>query len=663
MSTHPNYRPDIDGLRAIAVLSVILFHAFPAIVPGGFIGVDVFFVISGYLISTILFSNLETNHFSIFDFYGRRIRRIFPALSVVLAACLILGWFVLLPDEYAQLGKHIAGGAGFIQNLLLWNESGYFDVNGDTKPLLHLWLLGIEEQFYIFWPLLLWIAYRTRLNLLWVTAIVLAGSLALNIMDVTSKTVMAFYSPQTRFWELLCGAVLAKLALSPSAIGQFLNCQNQSILKNVLSVLGLLLLAVGFALINEDRNFPGWWALLPVIGSLALLVAGPYAWINKTLLSHRYMVAIGLISYPLYMLHWPALSFAVILFGNLMLWQIALILLGVFISSGALYRYIERPLRSGKFLKQKAFGLLLLVAILGALGYAVYQHHGFSERAFPQRYANITEGLKWSFNSQPECERKFKNSPCLENGGDVRVLLLGDSHANHLYPGLTSRIPSGLVFLGTCAPLLNIGSDNTRNSVYKPCWGGSITQYLDAIENNPSIQTVALSAYWRLMLEGDFKNRREKKQWGSNILHSTLPAEQGFPDDQLVYLGLSRTIDRIQKAGKKAVFVRSSPEIGEDYREFCFSRLGNTLSDQITCKIDKEDALKLRLSEDKLVRQLITQFPTIQIYDPMLDLCDGQYCYLIKDGRALYRDHHHLSEYGSSVVGGRLYQTLVNKKQ
>lgn len=662
LQIHPHYRPDIDGLRAIAVILVILFHAFPNAVPGGFVGVDIFFVISGYLISTILYSNLAANRFSILDFYSRRIRRIFPALSIVLAACLILGWFILLPDEYAQLGKHIAGGAGFIQNFLLWNESGYFDVNGDTKPLLHLWSLGVEEQFYIVWPFLLWIAYRLRMSLLWVTLIFLAGSFILNIIDVTSKTVMAFYSPQTRFWELLCGAILAKLALNTDGVGRYLNSQAESIFKNGLSLIGLILLIAGFTLINEDRNFPGWWALLPVGGSLILLLAGPHAWMNRLILSHPYLVAIGLISYPLYMLHWPALSFAVILLGNLTAWQIALILLGVFLGSAAFYRYVERPLRSGIHLKQKVIGLLLLVAILGTLGYIVYKQHGFSERVFPKRYANITEGLKWNFYSQAECERKYKNAPCLENGGEVRVLLLGDSHANHLYPGLTPHFQSGLLYLGTCAPLLNIGSDNTKNSIYKPCWSGSIAQYFDAIDHNPSIKTVALSAYWRLMLDGEFQNRREKKQWGSNILRSTLPAEQGLPADQLVFLGLSRTIERLQKSKKRIIFVQSSPEISEDFKEFCFARLDNIPSDQISCKITKEQANKLRASEDKLVSEIRESYPGVEIYDPMIDLCDEQDCYLIKNGKPLYRDHHHLSEYGSSTVGERLYKILKSDK-
>jgi len=219
---HPTYRADIDGLRALAVIAVIGFHAFPQAVPGGFIGVDLFFVISGFLISTILYENLIAHSFSFTDFYARRIRRIFPALMVVLASAYAIGWFVLLPDEYAQLGKHIAGGAGFIENFLLWHESGYFDNAAETKPLLHLWSLGIEEQFYIVWPILLWLAYRARLNLLSLTILIGGASFILNLWgtQVSPNPVATFYSPQTRFWELLMGAVLAYTTLYPSTPGK-----------------------------------------------------------------------------------------------------------------------------------------------------------------------------------------------------------------------------------------------------------------------------------------------------------------------------------------------------------------------------------------------------------------------------------------------------------
>ena len=206
--SHPKYRPDIDGLRAIAVLAVVIFHAFPNFLKGGFIGVDVFFVISGYLISTIIFENLDKRTFSFTEFYVRRIKRIFPALVLVLIVSLAFGWFTLLDDEYRQLGLHTTAGAGFISNFILWNESGYFDNASDTKPLLHLWSLGIEEQFYIVWPLLLWLTWKFKFNLVIVTTLIATVSLILNIKGVKSDVVATFYSPQTRFWELLTGMLI-----------------------------------------------------------------------------------------------------------------------------------------------------------------------------------------------------------------------------------------------------------------------------------------------------------------------------------------------------------------------------------------------------------------------------------------------------------------------
>ena len=211
--SHPKYRPDIDGLRAIAVLSVVAFHAFPNWIRGGFIGVDVFFVISGYLISTIIFENLDSGTFSFAEFYARRVKRIFPALLLVLTASYAFGWFALFADEYKQLGKHIAAGAGFVSNIVLWNEAGYFDSSAETKPLLHLWSLGIEEQFYVVWPLLLWLAWKQKFDLLTITIIVALVSFFLNINGVKEDTVATFYSPQTRFWELLCGSLLAWISI------------------------------------------------------------------------------------------------------------------------------------------------------------------------------------------------------------------------------------------------------------------------------------------------------------------------------------------------------------------------------------------------------------------------------------------------------------------
>ncbi len=214
-----SYRPDIDGLRAIAILSVVVFHAFPEALPGGFIGVDIFFVISGFLISSIIFGQLEQGRFSFTDFYVHRIRRIFPALILVLVACFVLGWFSLLPEEYRLLGKHMAAGAGFIQNFVLWRESGNFDVESDMKPLLHLWSLSVEEQFYLVYPLLVWGLWRARMPLRKSLMLLMLASFALNLWWVAEDPVKTFYLPATRVWELLAGAMCAFAAMRGSAAG------------------------------------------------------------------------------------------------------------------------------------------------------------------------------------------------------------------------------------------------------------------------------------------------------------------------------------------------------------------------------------------------------------------------------------------------------------
>lgn len=270
---HPKYRPDIDGLRAIAILSVVGFHAFGVI--GGFAGVDIFFVISGFLISTIIFESVENKSFSFIEFYVRRIRRIFPALSLVLIAVLIGGYFLLVDEEYMELGKHAAAGAGFMSNLVLWSESGYFKTEAELKPLLHLWSLGIEEQFYIFWPLIVWASWSSRFRLLAITALVLIASFLYNIHQVDIDSVGTFYSPLTRFWELLIGSILAALNF------QRVNLNTApSRYEHLISVSGGLLIVISLFLLDKTRPFPGWWAVLPTIGAAMIIFCSPKAIFN-----------------------------------------------------------------------------------------------------------------------------------------------------------------------------------------------------------------------------------------------------------------------------------------------------------------------------------------------------------------------------------------------
>ncbi len=363
------------------MLSVVGFHAFPTWIKGGYIGVDIFFVISGFLISTIIMGTLERDGFSYGDFYGRRIRRIFPALMLVLGCSLLLGWFVLLADEFQQLGKHTAGGTAFISNLLLWGEAGYFDTSAELKPMLHLWSLAIEEQFYIFWPLLLGLVWRRKWNFLTITIAVAVMSFILNMMTVQSDPVSAFYSPLSRFWELMIGGVLAYLFLHrPELFCRYANVQ---------STMGLALLALGLAIIDKSTPFPSWRALLPTLGSFLLISAGSGSWLNRQVLASKPMVWFGLISYPLYLWHWPVLTFAHILNGTTPSAAVrgGAVVFSV-VAASLTYRLIEVRFRNKHHLAAKNLGLVTIALVTLVCGLAIYFNQGVPDRAITKRIAN-----------------------------------------------------------------------------------------------------------------------------------------------------------------------------------------------------------------------------------------------------------------------------------
>lgn len=472
--SHPKYRPDIDGLRAVSVLAVVAFHAFPSWVKGGFIGVDVFFVISGYLISTIIFENLDKGTFSFSEFYSRRIRRIFPALLLVLIACFAFGWFVLLADEYKQLGKHIAAGAGFISNFILWNEAGYFDNSAETKPLLHLWSLGIEEQFYIVWPLLLWFAWKRKFNLLTITIVATIATFILNLKGVKQDMVATFYSPQTRFWELLSGSLLAWFTLFKKDaftgikskidvwLSSILYIEKQDgdgkTLVNVLSFLGLFLLLYGFWKINKELSFPGNWALMPVLGAVLIITAGAKAWVNRIILSNKIAVWFGLISFPLYLWHWPILSFARIVEGDIPSHniRIAVVILSIMLA-WLTYKLVERPIRFGGHSRRKLSVLIVLMVLIGCIGYNAYVRDGLRFRAAAKkmeqfradaikkedkvRQVKIKAGV-CQFNKTgqySDIESFVAHWKCFSDDESLyssRVLMFGDSHAADKSMGL-----------------------------------------------------------------------------------------------------------------------------------------------------------------------------------------------------------------------------------
>lgn len=493
-NAHSRYRADIDGLRALAILSVVIFHAFPSVLRGGFVGVDVFFVISGFLISGIIFKSLQRGGFSFAEFYAHRIKRIFPALTIVLTSCYAFGWFVLLPNEFKQLGKHIAAGAGFVQNFVLWSEVGYFDTAAELKPLLHLWSLAIEEQFYLFYPLLVFIVWRAGLNVLLLVLLLGLLSFAFNVMNVVQSPVSTFFMPQTRFWELLAGALLAYLQLPlhgrqgeripylPFYLRLFHEASRPrwpQCIHNWVSALGLLLVVAAVLRITRNDAFPGWWALAPVVGTFLLIFAGPSAWVNRVILSNKLVVFVGLISYPLYLWHWPILAFARIMAEGMPAAKSRIAAVAVsFILAWLTYRLIERPVRFGRKTWTRTAIPTLALTLIGFIGYNAFQRDGLAFRIPGEVRHIVNSNYEYAKDARVgKCWLSAEQAPdgfaseCIEapsTAASPSLLVWGDSHAARLYPGLRSvsrdRIVLSQLTRDGCPPILGFGYPTCQKS-------------------------------------------------------------------------------------------------------------------------------------------------------------------------------------------------------
>ncbi len=508
------YRSDIDGLRATAVLLVIAFHFFPRSLPGGFVGVDIFFVISGYLISSVIRRGLIQGTFTFTDFYLRRIRRLVPALAVVLVASLVGGWLVLFATEYLSLGKHVVAGAAFVSNFVLLNEAGYFDRASELKPLIHLWSLAIEEQFYLVWPVIIVITWRYTHASLAAAGIILAISFISNLWLSATDTPAAFYLPATRFWELMLGCLLAFAAPFRNFIerGSVSTLSNEvpSPIREGAAWAGIASIACATAFARSKWPYPGWIGLLPTLGTAALIVAGPHAWINRNFLSWRLLVYVGLISYPLYLWHWPLLAFLRSVRFNepKTLLSLGFIVLA-FLLAHLTYVLVERPIRFGPRRKLAPVFLSLALLFAGVVGAVVYIREGFPDRygehvQIAVRKLKEDDGYKFTFSpctiwfvqhDQPrECAAYFASPP-------VKIMLWGDLHAGRVYPGLMEiagarkTIQVASFARAACPPILQFQSDLDRDC---PKHGEGAIGFI--ARTYPSI--VIMSGFWGVTLRG-----------------------------------------------------------------------------------------------------------------------------------------------------------------
>ncbi len=650
------YRPDIDGLRAVAVLAVVIFHAFPSALPGGFVGVDLFFVISGYLITGILLGDLRTECFSLSRFYARRIRRIFPALVVVLLATYAMGWFSLYADEYRELARHIVAGAGFVSNWARWTDAGYFDRAADVKPLLHLWSLGVEEQFYIVWPLLLWAAFKTR-HVGWVCGVIGLASFAANVALVGHHPSAAFYWPMTRMWELLAGAGLA------ISVARFRDVSGNCV--DALSIAGALLCAASFALLDSQAAFPGWWALPVVVGTAGVIAAGRDGWVNRHVLAHPAAIWLGKISYALYLWHWPLLSFAVIVAGRAPSPAVRGGLIAVAIALAWLTTVIvERPLRFSAPARWKLVAPCLLMIGIVYLGGMTYVRRGLEFRKGYSPDADVAtaklgaghEFVDLKCGISPADQSLFPFC-ATDKRARSHFAVWGDSKADALFWGLVRESAPGeswtLIAHPSCAPMAGVSRTSSNAGDDPAQCRDANRKALRMLLDDAGLTTVVL-----VMTDRD-------------VIGQTFAVDgRSAPSPTAALDGFDQAMTALEHAGRRVALVLDNPRL-RDPRQ-CMDRrplawpfvrhaLGVTdMSAAQRCAISYREHVVRMAPFQAVIDRLKQRHPDLLVYDPAAALCDAKLdvCPMTLDRHYLYSYGDHLSDYGNRMVATQFLPLL-----
>lgn len=646
--SRPKYRADIDGMRALAILAVLIFHAYPSSLPGGFVGVDVFFVISGYLISGIIFRGLTLGSFSFFDFYARRVRRIFPAVTVVLLASFVLGIFFVTPFVMKDMVKEAPYAAFFIENIRLFLQHGeYWDVGTELKPYMHFWSLGVEEQYYIFYPLICYFLWKgsTKVFLLSLIGMLLI-SFGWCLYDSFNEPIRAFYMLHARFWELLIGGVLAYVELKwPDYKGHtFSSSITRKDMDNALSTVGLILILIAIATFHEGDTFPGWRALLPTVGSVLIIMAGSEAYLNKKFFSNKVAVFIGLISYPLYLWHWPLISIARNNLGGSLPTGLlmAVIVCCSFVLAYLTYTLIERPMRSMKA-TWKLVVALVLVLLISTIGVKqLSRKDDMLERwmfvNLPQEPLEFLRDYHIEDPMDPTCIEKFgkENAICHALGEERHTIIFGDSHAmlswNYIRTQLTHEpiylvaSPGGVVFtnvsmkeeddLETLKAMLNV-------------W--------QVLRNSPELNTVVLIGNWVSYMNKGIESK-VNSQWSSREV---------FRNHWHI------VFEQLNLLKKNVIVVLDNPTVPVRLTH-CLNykiqkvNLTNVQADQ--CQFDLSELSEHEHWTREALIEEASKWSNVKLVDFRTQLCPNERCQIFKGDSQLYRDDDHLSKFGYEIV-------------
>lgn len=649
-----SYRPDIDGLRALAILPVVLFHLEVSQVPGGFTGVDVFFVISGYLITAVLLRDIEGGGFSLVRFYERRVRRLFPALFAMLAASSCVAAVVLLPRDLDAFFQSVVATALFVANLLFRKSQGYFEPQAQAEPLLHAWSLAVEEQFYIFFPLCLWFLMRVAPKR---TGLVL-GAIALAslggaeyILQGHGSAKTAFYSAPFRAWELLIGSVLA-LGIVPAL--------KSSGLRLAVAAAGVAAIVYGFVGLSPQSVFPGLAALYPCLGAAALIHAhASGATPFSRVLEWRPVVFIGKISYSLYLWHWPLIVFAkYVLVRDLdVLDKVVIAAVSVGLSSLCWY-FIEQPVRVGRWKRlapRKLFvGAAVAMASFVAVGSVGHRAHGFPSRVDPKVLElAAVQRAPWRTDCSRATPEEVVSGKLCKVGADVPadVLLWGDSHVLALLPALehTAKSAGRSALVASqpgCPPLLGTSRHDVQHKRACPRFNEAVARL--AAENS-QLSTVVLVARW-----GWYS---QTAPFDAADQHPSISVDGPVGNPREFGVGLKRTFDHLNKLGKEVVVITQVPELRYvPPSVLARSRLfGREPPPNVT--VSEHDTYQSVARET--MSRLSKQYP-VQVVDVADTFRRGSVFIVEQGGVVLYRDASHLSAQGAKLVVSRL-QGLFDK--
>ncbi len=627
------YRPEIDGLRAIAVVPVVLFHAGAPLFSGGFVGVDIFFVISGYLITTIILAELKVGKFSIINFYERRARRILPALFLVVGLCLPFAWLWLMPSDLIEFGQSVIAVLGFASNIFFWLHSDYFDAATELKPLLHMWSLGVEEQFYVFFPIFLLLAWRVGRK--WIVVLLVTGSLlslALSQYGASARPMATFFLLPTRGWELAMGSLIAFYldhTVQNKAHDHF-----PPALSQTLSLVGLGLIMYGIVVFHKDTPFPSVYALAPTVGAaLIILFALPSTFVGR-LLGGKVLVAVGLVSYSAYLWHQPLLSFA----RHRSLnepngFVIATIVFCTFGLAYVTWRYVERPFRqkgmvSKRLLWRSAATCTLIIASFAAglqmtAGELQSQIHNDAQALYRSYTCMFEQDQTHETLLENHCDmapassaqKDFEQSQTSKS-----YVLYGDSIAAHLYPGLVSMASEDEIIQltgGACRAIRTMDSPRCRDF-----YDWFVSEYVPS----NAVDAILVSSSWF----------SDYERFGDNTFRAKLDA----------------LFERLQ--GNRVIVYSMAASLKVDIPRYYYKleEFGYEVPANLEMETDDLSAVNSALSEQA------AKFG-FEFIDISQQFCSEGKCRVAEDGVLYFADARHLTLAGSEVVAEATYGLIA----